>query len=101
MLVTNQRLDQLAAAQTDFLHRGMLSVCMSLLFMPHSCQFSQYSALATVNGDTLTATMEDSDSHLPQVSIPDEDPLDEAVTDPNVLAKVTFSKKPRMFPLQM
>ena len=28
MLVTNQRLDQLAAARTDFVHRGMLSECM-------------------------------------------------------------------------
>ena len=29
-----------------------------------------------------------------QLSIPDEDPLDEAVTDLNVLAEVTLSKKP-------
>jgi len=28
MLVTNQRLDQLAAARTDFVHHGMLSECM-------------------------------------------------------------------------
>lgn len=33
MLVTNQRLDQLAAAQTDFVHRGMLSKCTYLLFV--------------------------------------------------------------------
>jgi hypothetical protein len=32
MLVTNQRLDQLSAARTDFVHRGMLSECMSLIY---------------------------------------------------------------------
>jgi len=39
----------------------------------------------------------DSDSCHLEVSIPDEDPLDEAVTDLNVLAEVSLSKKPRMF----
>jgi len=38
--------------------------------------------------------MADPDS---QVSIPDEDPLDEAVTDLNVLAEVTLSKKPSAY----
>lgn len=35
MLVTNQRLDQLAAARTDFVNRGMLTTetCRALVFM--------------------------------------------------------------------
>jgi hypothetical protein len=42
----------------------------------------------------VTATMAGPDS---QVSIPDEDPLDEAVTDLNILAEVTLSKKPSAY----
>jgi hypothetical protein len=36
-------------------------------------------------------------SHHSQVSIPDEDPLDEAVTDLSVLAEVTLAKKPSAY----
>jgi hypothetical protein len=36
----------------------------------------------------------DPDSHHTQTSIPDEDPLDEAVNEPSVLAEVTLAKKP-------
>jgi hypothetical protein len=37
----------------------------------------------------------DPDFHT-QASIPDEDPLDEAVNEPNILAEVTLAKKPSM-----
>jgi hypothetical protein len=38
MLVTNQRLDQLAAARADFIRRGMLlNPCMFFEIMPYSC----------------------------------------------------------------
>jgi hypothetical protein len=39
----------------------------------------------------------DPDSHHSKGSIPDEDPLDEAVTDPNILAEVTLSKRPSAY----
>lgn len=45
----------------------------------------------------LTAVPEGSDPHDPQRSIPDEDLLEEAIEDPNVLAEVTLPMKPSTF----
>jgi len=56
-------------------------------------------ALATTNNhDTEASTVvTTTDPDYSQTSIPDEDPLDEAVTNPNVLAEVALPTKPSMF----
>jgi hypothetical protein len=51
-------------------------------------------ALAAVGAAPLVAETVDPDSHHIQASIPDEDPLNEAVNEPNVLAEVTLAMKP-------
>ena len=95
MLVTNQRLDQLAAARTDFIQRNMIPECMSLIYIVVDFLNGVLAAVgaASVVAETLDSAV-DPDSHLIQTSIPDEDPLDEAVNEPSVLAEVTLAKKP-------
>ena len=72
MLVTNQRLDQLAAVCTDFANRGML------------------------NGTCLTA-VSDASQTMQKGSAPDEDVKDdsEIIDDPNVIAEVKLTKNAR------
>ncbi len=96
MLVTNQRLDQLAAARVDFVNRGMLTtetcrvhICTSLTVLtyytaapdpiPHANNSDHESALQTFSGSTP--------DH-------DEDLLEGAVKDPNILAEVNLPTKP-------
>jgi hypothetical protein len=71
MLVTNQRLDQLAAARTDFSNRGML------------------------NGTCLTAVSDASQTTRKRTVLPDEDVKDEIIDDPNVIAEVKLPENSR------
>jgi hypothetical protein len=67
-----------------------------------TCQFSYNFALAAFVGNNLggaatVASTADPETHYAQVSIPDEDPQDAIVTDPDVLAEVKLPNKPSWF----
>ena len=66
MLVTNQQLDQLAAAHTDFANRGMLNTSRTVTCLT-----------AVSDGQTMQ-----------KGSARDEDVKDEIINDPNVIAEV-------------
>lgn len=104
MLVTNQRLDQLSAAQTDFENRGMLSgtqanepICV-FIFLCYEL------ILRMLNSILPTATDFEHDRngsiHNPinipsaQPSILDEDLEEELATDLDVAAEVTLGVRP-------
>ncbi|KAF8804340.1 hypothetical protein BYT27DRAFT_7259320 [Phlegmacium glaucopus] len=92
MLVTNQQLDQLAAAQTDFESHGMLN---------GTCLGATLEALVTIT-TTLAPNSDSTDepelapalnNTRQDASIPDEDPNNEIVDDDhvNVLTEVKLS----------
>ena len=47
--------------------------------------------------EVISVPQTDVNNHSTQTSIPDEDPLEEAVTDPNVLAEVKLPARPSRF----
>ena len=96
MLVTNQRLDQLAAARTDFSNRGMLTgrhvpgKFNFLIFIPSLTSFPDLAAMEAV-------TAPRSSKPPVQTSILDEDPLEEAETNPNAQPGVRLALRPSEF----
>jgi hypothetical protein len=106
MLVTNQRLDQLAAARADFTDRGMLNgTCLfEALCKLTSLRFSNVSEYketpATATNEASHATINagassDADQITQEVSAPDEDISEEIVNDPNVIAEVKLATRAR------
>jgi hypothetical protein len=117
MLVTNQRLNQLAAARTDFEGRGMLSgTCLGAALEALGESYSCYSSFVIVILRwlgllvTLTTTLAPLNSTdewelapamndtRQNASILDENPHDEIVNDNhiNILAEVKLSSTIRM-----
>jgi hypothetical protein len=118
ILITNQRLDQLAAARTDFSQRGMLNGSCLTNILEGRCMFSftgilndvcvdifslkAAAATLTEDSDSLQVNTEDNmpldiadmdDSVPPPTSIEDEDSSGGIVSEPNVLAEVKLSSK--------
>jgi hypothetical protein len=97
MLVTNQRLDQLAAARAYFNNRGMLTglniPCKSIPFLM-LIRHPLIHVAFLVEQSTSPAAHDGSSKLSVQASIPDEDPLEEAVTDPNSRPGVRLPVKP-------
>ena len=97
MLVTNQRLDKLAAARSDFAKHGMLegSVlpdsdlgCESLISPCRHLLVMTLSAVMTPGPVNQVATEAIEDDHGQQRMIPDEDLDDEAINERNTTAGV-------------
>jgi len=93
MLVTNQRLDQLAAARADFVDRNMLTANNSTR-RPSYLRFIDIANLSYAAGPVKRGASPPSRTF--SQSVPDEDLLEEAVTDPDVLAEVKLPTKPSM-----
>jgi hypothetical protein len=108
MLVTNQRLDQLMAARTDFANRGMLNgTCLSevlqalgellsdglVIFSLFLMQFIEDSEPLSL--DTATGIQDDDNASrtILEEARPDENINEEIVDDPNVLAEVTLPSR--------
>lgn len=114
MLVTNQRLDQLAAARSDFGNRGMLDGTCSNSILQVLGKFLiifidlTHSLLVNATDDQVTpesdgtAIIASTGDPAPVKSILDEDPNDEIVNDPNVLAEVKLpsTHRKRVFKLR-
>jgi hypothetical protein len=114
MLVTNQRLNQLAAARTDFSQRGMLNgSCLTsllerrMLFI-HSENivyvdiffFSVEAVAATLSEDSLPSQGDDMeaanmDDSVPPTLIEDEDTTGHIVNKPDVIAEVKLPSRVR------
>jgi len=108
MLVTNQRLDQLAAAHVDFESRDMLDgTCLSHVLQQ---QLGMYSSSSTsdYHFDTIilaaaaihapdpasvneTEAISDADQSTQQTLTEDEDPNEEVVNDLDVIAEVKLA----------
>ncbi|KAI0371908.1 hypothetical protein BV20DRAFT_1065308, partial [Pilatotrama ljubarskyi] len=87
MLLTNQRLDKLAAARTDFEARGMLQgTCLSAVIAAYQA------ALALLPSDE---NAEPADVGSLQLEIGDEDPDSGIVEGPRVDASVTLARRPQ------
>ena len=96
MLVTNQRLDQLAAARTDFANRRMLNgTCLSEVLQAlgelSSCHLLLF--LIQFYSEPPDTAIQDDDRTILEESRPDEDINEEIVDDPNVLAEVTLPSR--------
>ena len=108
MLVTNQRLDQLAAARTDFNKRGMLNEMSPLCTFTNFISYGHsnllilcnvvYIALPTEDITISTTPNESNDlTENPfQTSIPDEDASEDAPIDQDILAEVKLSSRQSM-----
>ena len=107
ILVTNQCLDQLAAAHVDFASQGMLDgMCLSFVlqqqlgvYNPSSHPFDNHfdtrinlaaGAIHTLDPASVneTETISDADQSMEQTSTEDEDPNEEVVNDLDVFAEV-------------
>jgi hypothetical protein len=109
MLVTNQRLDQLAAAHADFSNRGMFTdldtpcksslIYVSIYIYIYIMMLFLVSSLSTTR--TSLAPEPDDESSAIQVtdSICDEDPLNEAEPDTNAQPGVRLAAKPSQLPV--
>lgn len=123
ILVTNQRLDQLAAARVDFASRGMLDgTCVSHVLQ----QLGMYSSMLFVVESSTTILIQDfilaataaihapdpvpgsvdeteaildADQPMQQASTEDEDSNEGIVNDPDVIAEVTLPSTIRKFNL--
>ena len=120
MLVTNQRLDQLVAARTEFSSRGMLNgTCLSEVLQTigeistcyfHSVNFHYFRCNFTALTEdsesesvplALDTAVQDNDESrtILEESRPDEDINEEIVDDANVLAEVTLPSRTCQFQL--
>ena len=116
ILVTNQRLDQLAAARVDFASRGMLDgTCLSYVLRQQLGMRSSGStstnhfdtriilaastAIHTPDSASVNETeaISDTDQSTGQTPTEDEDPNEEAVNDPDVIAEVKLPSTIRKF----
>ena len=104
MLVTNQRLDQLSAAQTDFENRGMLHgtqaskpSCSMFIFLYINDSDVNLYPLTDPQPTTGHGSINEPINVPTQTSVADEDPLEEIITDLDAVAEVTLGSKPSSF----
>lgn len=109
ILVTNQRLDQLAAARADFASRGMLDgTCLSHMMLQQQLgMYKFYALLEIILASAIhaadpasaneTEAIADADQPAQEISMEDEDPNEEVVNDLDVIAEVKLSSTIRKF----
>ncbi|THH16281.1 hypothetical protein EUX98_g9327 [Antrodiella citrinella] len=92
MLLTNQRLDKLAASRSDFAARGML--VGSLLFAVIDTFEAAAAQAAVQNAAAASEAEDDAEKVEERAGKDDAEDDDEVVEGPRVMASVTLAKRP-------